>query len=317
MLHSNCGSQKRLFSRSSLIVGLLVILTMVLAACGGSSTASNPTSGNGTGTSNNTNGASVANPVKDFTPTGKADIMAPNNLLTPGVLNVGTETTYPPKEFIDTASGKPTGFDLELIAAMANRMGLKTNVVSTRFDTIIDDLNNKRFDVAMAGIHITPERAQKVDFVPYSRSGDAFLVQKGNPKKVSSYDNLCGKHIGVQGGTLQQSRLEDASKACTSKGQPAIQLTELTNQNEVIQQLINQRVDATDQTSAVAAYYIQQNPNMLEIGGTIQNLSLEGIAVRKGDTQMKDALQKAFEEVKADGTYQKLLDKWGLSKEAL
>src|SRR5262245_12625627 len=113
------------------LVGMLLALTLLLTACGGES-------------------------AQSTSSTKKASVTPPNNLMVPGTLSVGSELTYPPKEFVDTASGDPTGFDIDLITAMADRMGLKTNIVSTRFDTIIDDLNNKRFDVVISGMHVTP-----------------------------------------------------------------------------------------------------------------------------------------------------------------
>jgi polar amino acid transport system substrate-binding protein len=247
----------------------------------------------------------------------KASVAAPNDLMVPGALSVGSELTYPPKEFVDTATGKPTGFDIDLITAMADRMGLKTNIVSTRFDTIIDDLNNKRFDVIISGMHVTPAREQKVDFIKYVRSGESLLVSKGNPENIKAYTDLCGKKVGVQGGTIQQDHLNATSTQCTKSGKAPIGITVLTSQNEVINLLVNKRVDATLQVDAVSSYYLKQNSGTLEVAGEIVNADPEGIAVRKGDTSMNMAIQKALAAVKADGTYKKLLDKWGLSNEAI
>ena len=104
--------------------------------------------------------------------------------ITPGTLTVGSDTTYPPQEYIDTATNKATGFDVDLITAIAQRMGLKANVVTTKFPTIIDDLGNKRFDVVISALTINAARQQKVDFVPYFNAGESLLVQNGNPKNT-------------------------------------------------------------------------------------------------------------------------------------
>src|SRR6266436_9167959 len=116
-----------------IFVGVLVLLAMLLAACGGTSTGA----------------TSTPNPK---TPT----VTPPNDLITPGTLTVGSDTTYPPQEYIDTTTNKATGFDVDLITAIAQRMGLKANVVTTKFDTIIDDLSNKRFDVVISAVTINP-----------------------------------------------------------------------------------------------------------------------------------------------------------------
>src|SRR5207248_10687836 len=110
-----------------LLVALFVVFSLLLAACGSSG---------GTGSAS--------------TPTAKPSIAPPTDLITPGTLTVGSDTTYPPQEFVDTATGKPTGFDIDLITEMAKRMGLQAKIVKANFDTIIDDLNAKRYDVVIS-----------------------------------------------------------------------------------------------------------------------------------------------------------------------
>ncbi len=74
---------------------------------------------------------------------------------TPGTLTVGSDTTYPPQEYIDTATGNAIGFDVDLITAMAQKLGLKAKVVTANFDTILDDLAAKRYDVVISAIALT------------------------------------------------------------------------------------------------------------------------------------------------------------------
>src|SRR5215472_4635905 len=103
------------------VVGLTLVLCLLLAACGNSTT---------------TGSSPTPNPA---TPT----VAPPNDLITPGTLTVGSDTTYPPFESIDTATGQAKGFDVDLITTIAQRMGLHAKVVTTKFDTIIDDLAAK------------------------------------------------------------------------------------------------------------------------------------------------------------------------------
>src|SRR5205807_4590581 len=116
-------------------------------------------------------------------------------------------------------------------------------------------------------------------------------------------------------GTIEQTDLQTASTACTKAGKPAINLTILANQTDVIQLLATNRVVATYQDSPVTDYYIKQNPGQFTVGGSVVNAGLEGIVVRKGDTSMFQAIQTAFNQLKADGTYHKLILKWGLTNE--
>ncbi len=269
-----------------LLTGVLVMLTVLLAACGSTSTT---------------------------TGTGSSGL----DLKVPGVLTVGSDTTYPPQEYIDTATNKAAGFDVDLITAVAKSMGLQVNVVTTKFDTIIDDLSNKRFDVVISAVSITPERQKKVAFVPYFNAGESLLVAAGNPKNITSLTDLCGQNVGVQTGTIEQTDLQTASSACKKAGKPEIKMVVLQDQTAVIQLLANQRVVATYQDSPVTDYYNKQNPGKFAVGGSVVNAGLEGIVIRKGDTAMFNAVKNAFTKAKSDGTYSQLIQKWGLTNEAI
>jgi polar amino acid transport system substrate-binding protein len=282
------------------LLGCLLGLILVLAACGGG--------GNGTTTT-----GSGSTPTSSSAP----KVAPPNDLLTPGVLTVGSDTTYPPQEYIDTTTNQPAGFDIDLITAIAQRMGLKAQIVSTSFDTIIDSLNAKRFDVVISAVTITPARQQKVDFIPYFSAGESLLVQNGNPDHITQLSDLCGKNAGVQNGTIEQADLQTASNDCKKNGKPAINITVLTNETDVIQLLATNRVVATYQDSPVTDYYIKQHPGQFMVGGSVINAAPEGIVVRKGDTSMFNAINTAFQQLRADGTYHSLIEKWGLTQEEL
>ncbi len=277
------------------VAGLMVALCLLLAACGGTTT---------------TGSSPTPNPA---TPT----VAPPNDLVTPGVLTVGSDTTYPPFESIDTATGQAKGFDVDLITAIAQRMGLQAKVVTTKFDTIIDDLVAKRFDVVISALSVTPERQKKVDFVPYLNVGESLLVQAGNPLNLKSTADLCGKNVGVQDGTTEQIDLKTASAACVKAGKPAINVTTLQDQTAVIQLLVSHRVVATYQDSPLTDYYNKLNPGQFTVGGSVVNAGPEGIAVRKGDTSMFNAVQTAYNQLKASGAYHSLILKWGFTSEEI
>jgi polar amino acid transport system substrate-binding protein len=278
-------------SKGMLFVGMLILLAMLLAACGGT------TAGGTTPTPN------------PATPT----ITPPTDLITPGTLTVGSDTTYPPQEFVDPTTGQATGFDIDLITAMAQSMGLKANIVKANFNTIVDDLVAKRYDVVISAQTINDERKKKVDFVPYFSAGESLLVAQGNPMNLKTVSDLCGLTVGVQDGTVELDDLNTASKACTAAGKQAIKLTILKDQTDVIQLLVNKRVVATYQDSPVTDYYIKLNPGQFETGGSVVNAAAEGISVRKGDTSMFNAIQAAFQRMRSNGTYDSLFTKWQLN----
>jgi len=289
--------RSRRASKSMAFVGILILVAMLLAACG-----SNTTTGGGS--------TPTANPA---TPT----VAPPSDLITAGTLTVGSDTTYPPQEYIDTATNQATGFDIDLIAAIAQRMGLKSKPVTTSFDTIINSLVAKRFDVVISAVSVTPERQKKVDFVPYFNAGESLLVKVGNPSNIKSTADLCGQKVGVQNGTIEQTDLNTANTTCKNAGKSAIEITALTNQTDVIQLLASGRVVATYQDSPVTDYFNKQHPGQFTVGGSVVNAGIEGIVVRKGDSSMFNAIQTAFNQLKADGTYNSLIQKWGLTNEAI
>ncbi|HJT57112.1 MAG TPA: ABC transporter substrate-binding protein, partial [Ktedonobacteraceae bacterium] len=221
------------------------------------------------------------------------------------------------QEYIDTTTHQAAGFDIDLITAVAQRMGLQAKIVTTSFDTIINSLTSKRFDVVMSAVSVTPERQQKVDFVPYFNAGESLLVQNGNPMNITSVNQLCGQNVGVQNGTIEQTDLQTASTNCTKAGKPAIHITALTNQTDVIQLLATNRVVATYQDSPVTDYYIKLHPGQFAVGGSVINAGLEGIVIRKGDSSMFNAVQTAFNQLKASGAYHALIEKWGLTDEEI
>ncbi len=239
------------------------------------------------------------------------------HLITPGILTIGSDTTYPPQEFIDTTTNKAVGFDVDLITAIAQRMGLRAKIVTTKFDTIITDLVAKHFDVVISAINITPARQKLVDFVPYLNVGESLLVQKGNPKNINSTDDLCGLTVGVQSGTVEQGVLQSSSDNCAEQDKPAITIIALQDQTAALQLMATNRVVATYQDSPVTDYYIKQKPSQFEVGGSVFGTGPEGIVVRKNDPSIFNAIQTAYNQLKPATTYHQLILKWGLTNEEL
>ena len=282
------------------ISSIFVLLALLLAACG-STGGGNTTTGSGS----------------NATATVKPSVAAPTDLLTPGTLTVGSDTTYPPQEYIDSKTGQAAGFDVDLISAVATRMGLTAKIQTAQFNSIITSLQAKRFDIVISAVTINSDRQKVVDFVPYFNAGESLLVQNGNPEHISSTADLCGKNVGVQNGTVEQTDLQTADAACKKAGKSGITMTVLQDQTAVVQLLATNRVVATYQDSPVTDYYNKLNPGRFQVGGSVVNAAPEGIVIRKGDTSMFNAVQAAFNAVKADGTYTQLINKWGLTTGAI
>lgn len=252
-----------------------------------------------------------------LTACGELTVSAPGDLLTSGVLTVGSDTTYPPQEFLDPATHQPVGFDIDLIDAIAQKMGLKARIVSAPFGSLLSGLAARRYDVVISAMTITPTREQQADFVQYLSAGQSLLVAKGNPHNITSVDDLCGQAVGVQADTIEQGVLQSASDNCLEQDRPAISIMALQDQTAVVQLLAANTVVATYQDSPVTDYYVKQQPDQYAAGGPVVFPAPEGIAVRKGDTSMAIAVDDAFSLLQGAGVYHKLIAKWGLTSEAL
>jgi len=133
---------------------------------------------------------------------------------------------------------------------------------------------------------------------------------------LKSTADLCGKDVGVQDGTTEQIELKTASAACIKAGKPAINVTTLQDQTAVIQLLASHRVVATYQDSPLTEYYNKLYPGQFTIGGSVVNAAPEGIATRK-DPSMFNAVQTAFNQLKASGAYHSIIVKWGFTSEEI
>lgn len=244
---------------------------------------------------------------------GATPVSAPDDLIARGVLTVGSEVSYPPQEFLDPTTHQPTGFDVDLITAIAKRLNLQARIVPDQFNPLLDDLAAKRFDVVISAITITSERQKKADFIPYLTVGASLLVQKGNPKNIARTDDLCGLAVGVQDGAIEQGVLQSSSDNCQEQEKPAITLIIRPDQAAVIQLLSSGKVAATYQDSTVTDYFAKQDSAHFQVGGKVDFPAPEGIAVRKTDASMLNAIQGAYAQVRASGGYHQLAVKWGIT----
>ncbi len=238
-------------------------------------------------------------------------------LLVPGTLTVASDTSTPPMEFIDDKTQQADGFDIDLITAIGHRLGLKVNILTTKIELLLSDLANKRYDVAISAIPITPDRQVQANLIPYSIAGESLLVLASNPHHIHGLADLCGQVIGVQESARAQVDAQNASAICQQTGKQAITFTILKNQLRLVQLLAEHQVVATFQDSATTDYFIKLYPGQFAPGSPLIHASTEGIAVRKDNNALTSAIQTTLAALKGDGTYSQLIAKWGLNNEAV
>jgi polar amino acid transport system substrate-binding protein len=242
-----------------------------------------------------------------------------------GKLIVCADMPYPPQEFLDE-SGNPTGSDVEIAQALADRLGLKLQVENTVWDTIIQALSTGKCDLIISAMTITDDRAKQIDFIPYFVAGQAFVVLKGNPENITSVDDLCGKAVAAETGTTEDQSLRgtDAyegkglSDACVAKGKEAIEIMTYQKDSDALLALQTNKVDAYFTDSPVAAYQVTEHGDSFQlVPGLLLDTAPEGIGVPKEKAGLKDAVKTALKAMLDDGTYLKILEKYELQDGAI
>ena len=231
-------------------------------------------------------------------------------------LRVGSDIAYPPVEFYKEGTKTAQGIDVDLCDAIAKEMKRSgCEFQNVTFDGLIPAMKAKRFDVIFSAMSDTAERQKSVDFIDYFTVGTSIIVKKGNPEKIQSLDDLCGKTIGVQRGTTQEDVANKQKAKCESSGS---KLDVLTFDTDVdAQQALRAGRSVADMNDFPVAAYVASQSNDFAVVGEQIDAGPYGIAVRKDDTQLRDDIQAALKAVISSGAYDKILEKWNVPQGAL
>ncbi len=286
---------------SALLAAVMVM--GLLTACGGSDASGNETQ-DATAPETNEEAApevqEEAEPVEEGAEKESADAdAAVSEVLADGVLTVGTNAEFPPFEYVDD-NGEPDGFDIALIKAIGEKLGVTVEVENMEFEALVSAIGSK-IDLAIAGMTVTDERQASVDFSnPYYDALQYVIVPEGS--EIASFDDLAGKNIGVQLGTtgdfIASDDVEGANVSQYNKGVDAVN------------DLLNGRVDCVIIDKNPAQVFETQFSGQIkaldgaQFGFEVENYA---IALPKGDAALAQQVNKALEEIKADGTFDQLV----------
>jgi len=215
------------------------------------------------------------------------------------VIRVATDAPFQPFEYSE--NGKRTGFDIELIEAIAKQLNKSVEWTDIDFKGLVPGLIANRFDVAASAIYITEERRKVVDFTDsYYPGGLVIMVKKGDDR-IKGPDDLIGKKVSVQVGTKSVNFLKEKF--------PSAERIEVEKNQEMFQLVEIGRADAAVTGKPAAKVYAK-------VRGTLdvldQPLTVEeyGFALRKSDPELVRQFNEALKKLKADGTYDKLVSKY-------
>lgn len=216
-------------------------------------------------------------------------------------IKIGTDATFPPFELVDEQTKELTGFDIELMKAVAQKAGLEVEFINLGFDPLLAGIAQCQYDGGIAAITITDERKQQMLFSdPYFDAGQVVVVKKDNAD-IQGRANLSGKTVGSQIGTTGAIETEKI---------PGAQLKTYDSFDLAFQDLINGQIDAVIADNPLALGYVGKNADKLKIVGEMFTSESYGIAVCNKQTELVQKINQGIAAVKQDGTLDQLIQKW-------
>lgn len=270
-------------------------LVLSLAACGStaSSAASSEAASPEAASSDAASSEAASSEAASETETAELSTVEPGKLI------MSTNAAFPPYE-MTTDSGEFEGIDIETAQAIADKLGLELQIDDMDFDAALLAVQQGKADMVMAGVTVTDERQNVMDFTDSYATGIQSIIVKED-SDIASVDDLAGKKIGTQRGTTGylycSDDFGDENVVAYDNGLTAVQM------------LNNGQVDCVVIDNAPAKEFIAANPG-LKLLDTAYVEESYAIGVGKGNTELKDAINTALEELKADGTLQAIVDKY-------
>ena len=270
-------------------------LVLSLAACGSTASSAASSEASSPEAASSDAASSEAASSESASETETAEL----STVEPGKLIMSTNAAFPPYE-MTTDSGEFEGIDIETAQAIADKLGLELQIDDMDFDAALLAVQQGKADMVMAGVTVTDERQNVMDFTDSYATGIQSIIDKED-SDIASVDDLAGKKIGTQRGTTGylycSDDFGDENVVAYDNGLTAVQM------------LNNGQVDCVVIDNAPAKEFIAANPG-LKLLDTAYVEESYAIGVGKGNTELKDAINTALEELKADGTLQTIVDKY-------
>jgi polar amino acid transport system substrate-binding protein len=235
--------------------------------------------------------------------------LAPPDIVKAGTLVMSINPTLPPLQYVDD-KGQLKGMRVELADACCKKLGLQPEYIRTEFATMIPGLAAKRWDMINTGIFWTEERSKLMYMIPYEQAAISFLAAKGNPLGLKTIDDLAGRKVSVELGGIEERRTREVSDILVKKGLKPLNVMTFNNFAEAFQALRAGQSDAATSIDATAMYMQQRGDFTRAISGVFPQTACFAVANKK----LAEAVVGALNELRKDGSYDKLLDQYGVLK---
>ena len=269
--------------RRAALGSTLLVVAILAAACGSSK-------------------KTTTSPTTSLSPTTAANPASAPAKYLGTTLTVALDATYPPDEF--TENGKLVGFDVDLMNALAPLMGIKVHQIDATFDTIIPGLLDGKYAIGNSSFTDNKSREKQVDLVTYYSSGEGYYESSTSTQAFNGLASLCGHTVAVEAGTIEETDAKTQAKSCH------VNVLSFSDQNQANLAVSSGRAQVGFLDSQVASYVVSISHGQFKLVGTPFSTAPYGFAVPK-NSGLAAPLLAAVKDLMANGTYLRILTKWG------
>lgn len=239
----------------------------------------------------------------------------PADIQKSGVMTSVNNGSFPPYEIV-TGNNSLDGASADLANALAGVLGVKIEHASVSgLSGILSGMAAGRYQMGIGPIGDYPDRQAKNDFIDFVKEFVVFAVHKGNPQKINSLDDTCGKRIAVMAGGSAEQVIRKQSDVCVKENKPAVTVQSYTDQPTSILAVRSNRSDAFFSSQAPLTYFVEKAGGQLELTGVGKANGFgdifQGTVVAK-DSPVRDAILAGYQKLFDNGTYAIIMKKWGL-----
>ena len=242
-----------------------------------------------------------------------------------GVVHFAADFAAAPNQFL-TPSGETDGLNVDMCGEIAARMGDEIQWTNLAFPGLVPGLQAERFDGLCTSIFINPDRLQIMNMISYVQWGEGLMVPEGNPAGIACdatigdgasydacFDGLAGLSVSVAAGGTTNTHLAKQSDRMVAARMESIDVRAFDSNAEAIQALVSGQVEAAYLNDPQAAFYINTSGQPFEMAFTGNSANQLAIATLKDNTVLAERILAALGEMRADGTYQEIVEKWGVA----
>jgi polar amino acid transport system substrate-binding protein len=247
-------------------------------------------------------------------------------------LQIASDATYEPNEFVDPTTGAISGWDVDFGLAVCKVMGIECKFQNVSFDTIIAQLKatNPKYQFSVSSWSPTEDRENGgIDFISYYKAGESWIVKSSGGPTIDNAVDMCGKNVAVESGTTEESDawafmgqgvggapIAGKTNGCQAAGKGNIKVLSFEKQTEANSALLSGRADVGWNDSPVASYQVKQSGGKFKLAGKPCSVSAYGIALVKG-SPLEPPITDAVKYLIDNGFYTSILQKWGVTDGAI